>query len=153
MTVTGIHHITLIVDNMERAAGFYGNVLGLKEKLRPGFDFPGLFYMAGDEQEIHLIIGARPLSHEPLYIRRRSGAEITLHHVHRHAALRVSDLQTYERRLKDAGIEILFCEAQADPDDDLTQNMMAGWRLAYNGIPLFCEDPFGNLIELVPLGH
>ena len=151
MKVTGIHHVTLLVDDIERAERFYGDVLGLSEKPRPAFDFPGLFYWSGAGQEIHLIVAARPVKHEPLHIRRSDGTLLSLRHVHRHVALRVSDLPAFERRLVEAGVQILFNESLAEPDDDLAQNMMAGWRVAYDGVPLFCEDPFGNLIELVPL--
>ena len=151
MEVTGIHHVTLVVNDRDRAAWFYGEVLGLEEKGRPAFDFPGLFFGAGRGQEIHLIVASRPLSHEDLFIHRESGIEVTLRHVHRHAALRVSDLSSYEKRLEEHDVKILFSESRANQDDDLTHNMMAGWRVAYNGIPLFCEDPFGNLLELLPL--
>ena len=66
MQVTGIHHVTLIVDDTERAAWFYGEVLGLEEKGRPSFAFPGLFYYADSEhrQEVHLIVASRKLSHD-----------------------------------------------------------------------------------------
>ena len=151
MKVTGIHHVTLLVDDIDRAEWFYGEVLGLEKRPRPTFDFPGLFYGSGPGQEIHLIVAARPVKHEPLYICRNDGTQFSLRHVHRHAALRVSDLPAFERRLNEAGVQILFNESLAEPDDDLAQNMMAGWRVAYDGVPLFCEDPFGNLIELVPL--
>jgi catechol 2,3-dioxygenase-like lactoylglutathione lyase family enzyme len=153
MKVTGIHHVTLLVDDLERAEWFYGEVLGLQEKGRPEFDFRGLFYWAGDGQEIHLIEAESPLDDDrPIYFRRGNGTKMTLRHVHRHAALRVSELPCYERRLIDAGIEILFSEAVSDQDDDMTKNMMAGWRAAYKQLPLFFKDPFGNLIELVPMG-
>jgi len=153
MQVTGIHHVTLIVDDTERAAWFYGEVLGLEEKGRPSFDFPGLFYYADSEhrQEVHLIVASRKLSHDDVYIRRGNGSELTVRHVRRHAALRVLDLASFEKRLKEHDVKILFNESLADEDDELAQNMMAGWRVVYDGIPLFCEDPFGNLIELVPL--
>jgi catechol 2,3-dioxygenase-like lactoylglutathione lyase family enzyme len=152
MNINGIHHVTLIVNDTEQARWFYGEVLGLEEKHRPGFDFPGLFYRVGEGQEIHLIVTSRPLSHEDLFIRVGSGTERTLRHIHRHAALRVSDLPAYEQRLEEYGVEILFSESRSDRDDKLTGNMMAGWRVGYGGLPLFCEDPFENLLELVPLG-
>ena len=60
MSVSGIHHVTLLVDDEEKASHFYGQVLGLEQKPRPAFRFPGLFYRCGN-QEIHLIIASRPL--------------------------------------------------------------------------------------------
>ena len=32
----------------------------------------------------------------------------------------------------------------------VAQNLIAGWMRMYNSIPVFCQDPFGNLLELVP---
>ena len=151
MQIDGIHHVTFLVQDRDRAAWFYGEVLGLEETRRPGFDFPGLFYSTGQGQEIHLIVAARPLAHDDLYFNKGSGAEVTLRHVHRHAALRVLDLLAYEKRLEKHGITILFSERQGDHDDDLTQNMMANWRTMYGGVPIFCEDPFQNLLEFIPL--
>jgi glyoxylase I family protein len=150
MNIDGIHHVTLLVQDLDRAAWFYGQVLGLEEKGRPSFDFPGLFYWAGQGQEIHLIVAARPLPDGDLFFQTGNGAEVTLRHVHRHAALRVSDVPACEKRLEEHGIEILFSKSRGNHDDELTQNMMAGWRAMYGGIPLFCEDPFGNLLEFVP---
>jgi catechol 2,3-dioxygenase-like lactoylglutathione lyase family enzyme len=151
MNITGIHHVTLIVDDFDRATWFYGDVLGLEERGRPDFDFPGIFYRTGDGQEIHLIVAARQLGYEPLYIRRRDGSEVTFRHIHRHAALRTSDLPGWERRLEEAGVNILFSESNSDTDDPTLQAAVEGFRVVYGGIPIFCEDPFGNIIELVPL--
>ena len=67
MSVVGIHHVTLLVQDGAKAAWFYGEVLGFAQKPRPAFNFPGLFYPCGD-QELHLIISARPLSQEDLFI-------------------------------------------------------------------------------------
>src|SRR4051794_24260201 len=49
------HHVTLLVDDVDKAAAFYGGVLQMTAKPRPAFDFPGLFYRCG-QQEIHLIV-------------------------------------------------------------------------------------------------
>ena len=153
MQIKGIHHVTLLVEDMPRAAWFYGQVLGLEEKGRPDFDFPGLFYEAGKGQEIHLIVAARPLPHGDLYIERASGSHITRRHIHRHAALYVPLLDAMRKRLVENDIEILLSETDGRHDDELAQNMMAGWRKMYGGVPLFCEDPFGNLLEFVPMNR
>ena len=150
MQIAGIHHVTLIVDDHDRAAWFYGQVLGLEARRRPDFDFPGLFYQVGSGQEVHLIVSARPREDAELVIRRSDGAELSLRHVHRHAALRVKDLTVCQQRLEDHGVEVLFSATRGDHAGSLTENMMAGWRAMYGGIPLFCKDPSGNLIELVP---
>ncbi|BBH24482.1 hypothetical protein Back11_58270 [Paenibacillus baekrokdamisoli] len=53
----GIHHISLIVTDLERAKTFYEQILGLCEILRPPFDFPGAWYGIGEDgQQLHLIV-------------------------------------------------------------------------------------------------
>ena len=150
MRVMGIHHVTLIADDLDRAAWFYGQVLGLEQIERPAFDVQGLFFRAGDGQEIHITLAARPLTREPLYFQRADGVEDTARYIHRHVALRIADLQDFEERLEQAGITILFSESRADPNDQLAANMIAGWRSLYGQVPMVCEDPFENMLELLP---
>ena len=153
MGLVGIHHVTLLVDDTDRAAWFYGEVLGLEEKGRPAFDFPGLFYWAGGgRQEVHLIVAAKQLKREQLIIRRANGEELSLRHVHRHAAFLCADVDEYEKRLTDYGIEVLFSKTISKQfNDELSHNMKDSWTMMYGAIPLFVKDPFDNLLELVPL--
>lgn len=52
---TGVHHVSLVVSDIERARDFYGNLLGLREIPRPStFDFYVVWYDLGG-QHIHLI--------------------------------------------------------------------------------------------------
>jgi catechol 2,3-dioxygenase-like lactoylglutathione lyase family enzyme len=62
--VTGFHHYTFLVRDLDRAAAFYDGVLGLVRKQRPNFSSRGIWYeMAG--QELHLIESAQvPDCHE-----------------------------------------------------------------------------------------
>jgi len=154
MSFSAIHHVTLIVGDKDRASHFYGEVLGLKEKLRPTFKFPGLFYRCGS-QEIHLIIASRPLKHEDLFIQVDGVSEITRRFIHRHAALVVSDLDNLVNRLVDSGAEILLDSRSKSTagSDPLLANLLDGWDHMYGGTPVFCLDPFGNLLELVPQGE
>ena len=151
MTISGIHHVTLIVDDAEKASRFYGQVLGLEQKPRPAFKFPGLFYHCGD-QEIHLIIASRPLKQEDLFIRIDGISDITRRYIHRHAALVVSDLANLLTRLTDHGVEILLDprNVQRKSSDLLLTNLLDGWNKMYGTAPIFCLDPFGNLLEIVP---
>ena len=48
MRVQGYHHVAIVVRDLEKCRRFYGEVLGLELKGRPSFDFPGLFYAAGE---------------------------------------------------------------------------------------------------------
>ncbi|WP_028608769.1 VOC family protein [Paenibacillus harenae] len=53
----GLHHISIIVSDLERAKAFYENVIGLQEIQRPPFDFPGAWYaVGGGGQQLHLIV-------------------------------------------------------------------------------------------------
>ena len=149
MTIAGLHHVTLLIDDVEKAAGFYGGVLELTPKPRPAFDFPGLFYHCGS-QEIHLIATPQLPPDGPLTLRFSDGLQDSRRFIHRHAALLVPDLAALKQRLHAHGVEILFDPAQLAPDDALAQNLMAGWMRMYGRVPVFCCDPAGNLLELVP---
>jgi len=151
MGLAGIHHVTLIVNDRRRAEQFYGEVLGLKPKSRPNFRFPGLFYRCGT-QEVHLIIASRPLANEQLFFEFDGVSDFTRRFVHRHAALLVDDTSVMEQRLKDHGIEVLFSgNSPAIRVEGTFENVaVQGWTRMYGSVPVFCLDPFGNLLEFVP---
>ena len=51
----GIHHVSIVVTDLERSRRFYGQVLGLREIPRPAtFDFVVVWYDLG-AQHIHLV--------------------------------------------------------------------------------------------------
>lgn len=149
MSIIGIHHLTLLVDDKDRAAAFYGQILGLREKIRPDFDFPGLFYHCGDNQEIHIIVASRPMTREDLFITFK-GDEITRRWIHRHAAFKVLDFESVSRRLAENNIEILFSPDELGPDDEQSRATIEGWKAMYGTVPTFCKDPFNNVLELIP---
>lgn len=49
-----INHVTLIVDNLEKATEFYQNELGLEPLAAFRFDYPVMFFKFNDEQQLHL---------------------------------------------------------------------------------------------------
>ena len=52
---TGMHHVSIVVTDVERSRQFYGQVLGLREIPRPAtFDFFVVWYDLGG-QHVHLI--------------------------------------------------------------------------------------------------
>jgi glyoxylase I family protein len=55
-----IHHVNLMVDDVDAARRFYRDVLGLEEIERPDFGTEGAWFRAGTTQ-VHLTIGDRPV--------------------------------------------------------------------------------------------
>jgi catechol 2,3-dioxygenase-like lactoylglutathione lyase family enzyme len=85
MSTLGIHHVSINVGNVEDAATFYVDVLGLQRLDRPDFGFPGAWLKSG-EQEVHLIgIESGPPLKE------------------QHFAFKVDNIETIRKRLVDAG--------------------------------------------------
>ena len=54
MKLQGVHHVSLNVGDVDEAARFYVDVLGLEVLPRPDFGFPGL-WLRSEGQEIHLM--------------------------------------------------------------------------------------------------
>ena len=57
MAISGVHHVSLNVRDVEEAGRFYCDVLGLEPISRPNFVFRGLWMRSG-KQVIHLIDSA-----------------------------------------------------------------------------------------------
>ncbi len=49
-----INHVTLIVDNLEKAGAFYENELGLEPLPAFNFDYPVMFFKFNDQQQLHI---------------------------------------------------------------------------------------------------
>ena len=61
IAVAGIHHVGLLVDNLDAALGFYIGVLGLRVRPdRPDFGVPGVWLDIGEGQQLHLFAGGTP---------------------------------------------------------------------------------------------
>ncbi len=52
--ITQINHVTLIVDQLEKAAEFYEKELGLEVIPAFVFDYPTAFFKINDDQQLHL---------------------------------------------------------------------------------------------------
>ena len=119
--IEDLHHVTIAVRDLERAKHFYGDVLGLREIERPGFDFSGAWYALGDRQ-LHLIVNEEAESlRDATHPDSRDG----------HYALRVSDWDATVEHLKANGVEVLERRRNVTP-----------WTQAY------VADPDGNVLEL-----
>ena len=124
--VKAIDHVTLVVDDLERSAAFYVDLLGMRRVDRPVFGFPGLWFQAGNTQ-IHLIL--KHASSSPAGLPDappQAGAGRVFHF-----AFEVADCATAVERLKSAGIR------------------MRGTGLRPDGChQVWCYDPDGHVVEL-----
>jgi catechol 2,3-dioxygenase-like lactoylglutathione lyase family enzyme len=115
--VTQLHHVNVTVPaELEQAAkDFYGSVLGLNQVPKPAAARQnGAWYQIGDNQ-LHLSV-----------------EEETNDLSSRHVCFRVSDLAEAEKRLRDAGVEIV-----SDP------------RPVPGTSRFYVRDPGGNQLEIV----
>lgn len=89
MKLTGIHHVSILVTDMERSVAWYRDVLGLPEVPRPSnFVTPVRWFELGAEQ-IHLIPSEEPDTLSP-----------------RHFAVHVENCRAAREALAARGVEI-----------------------------------------------
>jgi len=117
MKITELNHVAIYVTDVERSRAFYQQVLQLQPIPRPAFTFPGAWFRLGTEQELHLIA-----NHGPAFFRS---------HEKNHFALRVDDLEQWERHLQQIRAE--HSPRKRRPD--------GAWQV-------FLRDPDGHVIEL-----
>ena len=114
-----LQHVGLIVSDLDAAAVFYEDVLGLCRDTRPELGFDGIYYALDGGAQIHLMRIDNPYSGYALPA--HGGRDRPL-------ALALPDLERIRLRLEAAGIP---------------QTVSRSGRRA-----LFCRDPDGNAIEL-----
>lgn len=125
LTVKTIDHVTLVVADLERSRKFYAGLLGMQEKPRPDFGFPGTWYESGNTQ-IHLNIeseeaGTPGLTYDATSITRAL-----------HVAFLVDDASAAAEVLQAQGVEII-----------------AGPRKRPDGaVQFYILDPDGHQIEI-----
>lgn len=121
--ILGVHHVSLLCSDLERARSFYGGILGLQEDPeRPDLGYAGAWYRLGG-LELHLICLPNPCS--GVLLPEHGGRD-------RHLALAVDELDPLAERLERAGV---------------TCTRSRSGRRA-----LFCRDPDGNALEFVEAG-
>jgi glyoxylase I family protein len=100
--IRGIQHCALVVADLERSRGFYGDSLGLEEIERPSsFAFAGAWYRVGAD-EIHLIVESDTSMKAGA---SAPGSALRVGLV-THLALEVDDLEATLGQLRRRGVEI-----------------------------------------------
>ncbi|MGE0131961.1 MAG: VOC family protein [Blastocatellales bacterium] len=120
ITISGFHHAGFLVTDIERAADFYENTLGLRALPRPELGFPGRWYDLNNGHQLHLMSVAEMPTH----------ADPPRHD--RHIALNVSDVAATEQQLRELGVAVSYGSGRAGAPQ------------------LFIRDPDDNTIELRP---
>lgn len=88
MHPTGVHHVSINVDDVPAALDFYVGALGLTERSdRPDFGFAGAWLDVGGQQ-VHLIQATAPPA------------------LGQHFAVGVADIEATIAELRDRGIEV-----------------------------------------------
>jgi glyoxylase I family protein len=124
-----IHHVSLPATDLEASKRFYREILGLREVLRPPFDFPGAWFRLGGNQ-LHLIV------HRNATV--RSGKGLDSRDIH--FAVRVSSYREALEFLKSEGYD-------EKATDDLLKMKCSPHATA--GFPqIYILDPARNVIEI-----
>ncbi|RPI90862.1 MAG: glyoxalase [Planctomycetaceae bacterium] len=125
--VIAIDHVTLVVEDVERSRAFYCDLLGMGQVERPKFNFPGLWFQAGQTQ-IHLILKHDQSSPAGLPDAPPAAGPGRVFHF----AFEVPDCRFAVERLKAAGVRV-----------------RGGPSLRPDGfLQTWCYDPDGHVVEL-----
>ncbi|MCW8825910.1 MAG: VOC family protein [Gammaproteobacteria bacterium] len=120
--VRALHHVSLLISDLERSQQFYQEILGLSLVERPKLQFDGLWFSLAPDgsQQLHLLL-------IPENMNQRDLPE----HVGRdgHFALLVDNLPEYIERVERAGFAYTMSRSGRDA--------------------AFLRDPDGNGIELI----
>ena len=117
MNILELNHVAIYITNVEQSSAFYRDVLRLQPMPRPAFDFPGAWFRLGLYQELHLIAD--------------TGPGFFKSHERNHFALKVDNIEKWERHLKQVGAK--YAPKKKRPD--------GAWQI-------FISDPDGHWIEL-----
>lgn len=125
--VKAIDHVTMIVEDLERSANFYVNLLGMRRVERPAFKFPGLWFQAGETQ-VHLIEKSDESGPPGQVLPPENvGAGRVFHF-----AYEVTDCRAATARLKEVGVRL-----------------RGGPSLRPDGcVQTWCYDPDNHVVEL-----
>ncbi len=100
MEILDLNHVALGVSDVPRSIAFYEDVVGLKRKPRPAFDFDGAWFALGETRELHLLEGLNTPVHE--------------HPRGNHFAMEVADFETCQAHLESRGANIININLRPD---------------------------------------
>ena len=118
--ISSIHHVSLIISDLDCSRTFYHDVLGLQiDESRPDLGYPGLWLNIGGQQ-IHLLKLENP---DPVDGRPDHGGR------DRHLAFSVNSFNELVSRLEQESISFT--------------------RSRSGRAAIFCRDPDGNALEFI----
>jgi len=125
-----LHHVSIVVTDLERALAFYRDLLGIAQIERPAIPVPGAWLACGDRQ-IHLIV------HPGGTFRTKARIDIA----DAHFAFRTDDFDGVVDKLVRHG----FRESAAEDDPKrllVVRKSVAGFQ------QLYMLDPDRNIVEI-----
>lgn len=129
-----IHHVAVVVDDLDDALGFWGQALGLKVSRVE--DLPNqqstIAFLPTDQGEIELV---RPTTEESGISRFLKKRGPGIHHL----CLEVADFDARLQRLRDAGVRLITPEPTIGP---------GGRRMIF----IHPDSAYGVLVELYEAG-
>jgi catechol 2,3-dioxygenase-like lactoylglutathione lyase family enzyme len=131
-----LHHVSLVVTDLERSLAFYRDVIGLAQMQRPAIPVPGIWLACGDRQ-IHLIL------YTPGTFRANAKIDIA----DAHFAFRTDDFDGYVDGLKSHGYD------ENAPEGD-PKRMFINLKSAAGFKQVYLLDPDRNIVEInaAPMG-
>lgn len=147
--IRGVDHINIVVSDLERSVQFYTGLLGFKEVRRARLEGEWIEFVVGlkgvSADVVFVVAPAGEPRLELLCYESPQGEAIPANSLAntpglRHIALRVNDIHTAARRLKEAGVKLIG-EPVAVPST--TINHDAGHKIL-----CYFLDPDGVLLEL-----
>jgi catechol 2,3-dioxygenase-like lactoylglutathione lyase family enzyme len=131
MQIESIHHVSLIVRDLERSVTFYREILGLQPIERPPFGFPGAWFAVGPSQHVHLIVRDGSTFPGEKAINTRDG----------HFAVRVPSYRN--------AVDFLHSKGYREGADPTDLHSLRLQPHATAGFPqIYILDPDRNLIEI-----